>query len=62
MTQEQTQAKSTPDYDIAIQARIWRAIDKVACKTPPRSPERDAEYVARQELRKVIDEKSGGHR
>ena len=54
--QDQEQPKNPRNDKIGTAARIWRAIDKVAIRTPPRSPEREAEYRARQELRKVVDE------
>ncbi|MFC5550742.1 hypothetical protein [Massilia aerilata] len=54
--QDQAQPKNPKNDKIGTAARIWRAIDKVAIATPPRSPEREAEYRARQELRKVVDE------
>ena len=45
-----------PRDPIKIQAMIWRASDRAAAGTPPRSPERVAEYLARQQLRAAIDQ------
>jgi len=53
------QPKTPPRDPVRIQALIWRASDRAAAGTPPRSPERDAEYAARQQLREVVDQAGG---
>ena len=54
--QDQAQPKNPDNDKIGPAARIWRAIDKqkIANRSDPGL--RAAEYRARQELRKVIDE------
>lgn len=61
MTQP-AQQKVPTENPISIRARIWRAVDKLAVGYPAHSPEREAEYAARQELRKIIDDASRGNR
>ena len=53
---QQPQPKYSADDKIALTARTWRAIDKdaIANKQDPRKQQ--AEYLARQQLRKVVDD------
>lgn len=54
--QEQAQPKNPENDKIGTAARIWRAIDKEAIAHKSDAAKRAAEYRARQELRKVVDE------
>ena len=56
---QQKPPKRTANDKIAIQARIWRAIDKEFCCDKNDVAKSDAEYLARQQLRSVIDETVG---
>ena len=56
---QQKPPKRTPNDRIAIQARIWRAVDKDLCRDREDVAKKDAEYMARQQLRSVIDETVG---
>ena len=53
---EKEQPKNSAPDPIVVAAHIWRASDKEAFGTKSDSPKRAAEYRARQELRKVVDE------
>lgn len=54
--QDQAQPKNSENDKVGLAARIWRAIDKKAIADKSDSALRAAEYRARQELRKVVDE------
>ena len=54
--QDQAQPKNPDNDKIGTAARIWRAIDKEAIANKSDQAKRTAEYRARQELRKVVDE------
>jgi hypothetical protein len=54
--QEQAQPKNPENDKIGTAARIWRAIDKEAIANKSDPAKRAAEYRARQELRKVVDQ------
>jgi hypothetical protein len=54
--QDQAQPKNPDNDKIGTAARIWRAIDKEAIANKSDHAKRAAEYRARQELRKVVDE------
>jgi hypothetical protein len=48
--------KGTPDQKIASKARVWRQHDQVAIADKRDQVKQDAEWQARQDLRKTIDE------
>lgn len=54
--QDQAQPKNPDNDKIGTAARIWRSIDKEAIANKSDQAKRAAEYRARQELRKVVDE------
>lgn len=47
---------ATPDEKIVYQAEAWRRVDKDAIADKHDLNKQRAEYFARQQLRKVIDE------
>jgi len=57
---DQAQPKNPENDKIGTAARIWRAIDKEAIANKADAAKRAAEYRARQELRKVVDEAGEG--
>lgn len=56
MSQQAKQPKYSVDDKIALQARTWRAIDRDAIANKEDHRKQQAEYMARQQLRKVVDE------
>lgn len=52
--------RGTPDEKIASKAKVWRQRDRVAIANKQDSDKQRAEYAARKDLRKAIDE-SGVH-
>jgi hypothetical protein len=56
----QESKKGTSDQKIAHTAKVWRQHDKAAIGTRKQQL-KDAEYLARQELRKVVDDAERGH-
>jgi hypothetical protein len=54
--QDEAQPKHSDNDKIGTAARIWRAIDKEAIANKADKAKREAEYRARQELRKVVDQ------
>jgi hypothetical protein len=56
MSQQEQQPRYSADDKISLTARTWRASDKeaIANKRDPRKQQ--AEYFARQQLRKAVDE------
>ena len=56
MFQTEQQPKHSAEDKIALQARTWRAIDKEAIANKEDRRKQQAEYMARQQLRKVVDE------
>lgn len=50
----------TPDQKIATTARVWRRHDQVAIANKQDRDKQRAEYRARRDLRKVVDE-AGEH-
>lgn len=48
--------KGTPDQRIAAKAKVWRRCDKALIVNKVDQPTKDAEFLARQDLRKTIDE------
>jgi hypothetical protein len=54
--QDQEQSKNSDNDKIGTAARIWRAIDKEAIADKADKAKRQAEYRARQNLRKAVDE------
>lgn len=48
--------KGTPEQRIADKAKTWRQCDKALIANKVDQPTRDAEFLARQDLRKTIDE------
>lgn len=57
---EQKNSRVTPEQKIVSTAQDWRRRDRVAVKNKGDDAKQRAEYRARQDLRKVIDE-AGGH-
>jgi hypothetical protein len=57
---DESQPKNSDTEKIGLAARIWRAIDKEAIADKTDRAKRAAEYRARQELRKVVDEAGEG--
>ena len=53
-------SRGTPDQKIASTAKVWRQRDEVAIADKQDSDKQRAEYAARKDLRKVIDD-AGGH-
>lgn len=53
---EATQPKNSEPDPIVVAVYLWRAVDKAAAGTKRDSPQRAAEYRARQDLRKAVDE------
>lgn len=49
-------SRGTPDEKIASKAKVWRQRDRVAIANKQDSDKQRAEYAARKDLRKVIDE------
>lgn len=56
MSQQAHQPKYSAEDKIALQARTWRAIDRDAIANKEDRRKQQAEYMARQQLRKVVDE------
>lgn len=56
MSQQAQQPKYSAEDKIALQARTWRAIDRDAIANKEDHRKQQAEYMARQQLRKVVDE------
>lgn len=56
---EMTSSKGTPDQKIASKAKDWRLHDKVAIADKSNKTKQDAEWMARQVLRKTIDDAGG---
>jgi hypothetical protein len=52
--------KGTPEQKIASTAKAWRQRDQVAIANKQDVDKQRAEYAARKDLRKVIDE-AGAH-
>jgi hypothetical protein len=52
----QESKKGTPDQRIASTAKVWRQRDQVAIADKTDQDKQRAEYHARKELRKVVDE------
>ncbi len=52
----ETSKKGTPDEKIAHTARVWRQHDQVAIADKRDVEKQRAEFAARQDLRKTIDE------
>lgn len=57
---EQKSSRGTPAEKIASKAKVWRQRDQVAIANKQDSDKQRAEYAARKDLRKVIDE-AGAH-
>lgn len=57
---EKKSSRGTPDEKIASHAKVWRQRDQVAIANKQDSDKQRAEYAARKDLRKVIDE-AGAH-
>jgi hypothetical protein len=57
---EKKSSRGTPDEKIASTAKAWRQRDQVAIANKQDSEKQRAEYAARKDLRKVIDE-AGAH-
>lgn len=53
---EKQHSRGTPDEKIASTAKAWRRHDKVAIADKRDHEKQRAEYAARRDLRKVIDE------
>ena len=56
MSQQAQQPKYSADDKISLTARTWRAIDKDAIANKQDHRKQQAEYLARQQLRKVVDD------
>ena len=52
----ETSTKGTPDQRIASTAKVWRQRDQVAIADKGDVNKQRAEFMARQQLRKTIDE------
>lgn len=57
---ENNSSRGTPEQKIASTAKVWRQRDQVAIANKQDPATQRAEYAARKDLRKVIDE-AGGH-
>lgn len=57
---EKKSSRGTPEQKIANTAKAWRQRDQVAIANKQDSDKQRAEYAARKDLRKVIDE-AGAH-
>lgn len=53
---DQETGPATPEKKIAVQARTWRTFDQAAIANKSDPQKQRAEYRARQELRRVIDD------
>jgi hypothetical protein len=53
---EKKSSRGTSDQKIASTAKVWRQRDQVAIANKQDSKKQRAEYAARKDLRKVIDE------
>lgn len=57
---EKQNSRETPDEKIASEAKAWRQRDRIAVAHGKDRNKQRAEYAARKNLRKVIDE-AGAH-
>lgn len=57
---KKTSVRGTPDEKIANTARAWRRRDLAAIGNKQDSDKQRAEYAARKDLRKVIDDAGVG--
>jgi hypothetical protein len=57
---EKQSSRGTPEQKIASTAKAWRQRDQVAIANKQDPAKQRAEYAARKDLRKVIDE-AGAH-